>query len=374
VVVGHITVLNDGAPVTAMCDVIFTDGDKHEKGSVPIVWNGWIFADVKTGPTYLSTVTCRLEGAMTGVATYKASDLQFDVLGDGKITYFGHVRIDLNHKPSGGGAVAEGASEAARREGDRAIQNAISHGGSPTAAALGAGAGAIAGAVLVEFGTNLVEHFRERGENAEGEVHSRLKEARNAYELRYGRPAGGLKIQISLAGGGPPATADPPTNAAGFELGKGAGAAEAQCTGAGLVWQKLDEERFSCSGAPRDLGAPMTATLTTCAGAICEVTLNASADAADWGTLAERFSRLSRNLEWLHGYERQRTVTPLDDCADEPKRCFDAGRARRSATWRWNWDSYDKQSVSLVVDGGPRDGSPSLRVVYRTAPAIKRKP
>ncbi len=160
-----------------------------------------------------------------------------------------------------------------------------------------------------------------------------------------------------------------PYSAAGFALGKDVAAAEASCAAASLAWQKLDERHFSCSGAPVDLGTPVTVTLTACAGAICEVAVHGSSKGATWSALLAQFTTFSGQLEASYGDDNERASEALGDCTEEPGRCFAAGRARSSVTWTW----ADKYSVSVVLDGGPLGGAPSLSIVSATAALVDAK-
>ena len=186
-----------------------------------------------------------------------------------------------------------------------------------------------------------------------------------------------VRISPAPAAASPPAPAtesppvlaagSSPESAAGFALGSDAAAAEARCTGASFVWQKVNDRQFSCSGAPADVGVPATVTLTTCSGLVCKVSVNGSADGAAWGALVDRFGALSALLEGNHGNQVERETKPLKDCTEEVSACFAAGRVRKSTTWRWS----DKHSVSLVLWGGPVGGPPELRIYYYTAAYTK---
>jgi hypothetical protein len=173
----------------------------------------------------------------------------------------------------------------------------------------------------------------------------------------------------AIAAGSPPALAagSSPESAAGFSLGSDAAAAEARCTGASFVWQKVNDRQFSCSGAPADVGVPATVTLTTCSGVVCKVAVNGSVDSAAWSALVERFGALSARLEGSLGKKVERETKPLKDCTDGVPACFAAGRVRRSTTWRWS----DNNSVSLVLWGGQVGGAPELRIYYYTAAYTK---
>jgi hypothetical protein len=114
---------------------------------------------------------------------------------------------------------------------------------------------------------------------------------------------------------------------------------------------------------------PVTVNLTTCSGLVCKVAVNGSSDGAAWGALMERFNKLSTLLAGSHGDRVQRTTKRMKDCTQKMRACFAAGRGHKEATWRWP----DKQSVSLVLSGGPVAGAPELRVFYYSA-AYKENP
>lgn len=206
-------------------------------------------------------------------------------------------------------------------------------------------------------------------------IQDRFSEAVLQYQVRYGKNARALKAEVAILSNsrgavGVFANASPPAVAAGFALGGDLAAAQIRCTDAGLTWQQLGDDAASCSGAAVDLGMPITVKLTTCGGAICGVVMEASADGAAWSTLAQRFTKLARLLEKEHGNQFDRVTRALEGCTTGSANCATSGRALKSETWRWP----DKHSVSLVLDGGPLGGVPSLRVVYHTGAYIERKP
>jgi len=335
-VFGHIKVVNKGQEVTQDCYVELTDEVQRRKAYMSLDDTGWVFTAVNRGPTCLSRVICTLGGFARYNAEYSGRDLRFNVPGDGKIAYFGNVWVDLrsDREDSAAGAALLGAM------------------------------GLVGGIASALISSNEVD-------NPQAGVVNLFDEAVGVYGNRYGEQARALEPVISLAGK-PMASPSrpPPASAAGFALGKDVAAAEARCTGAGFRWHELDDGRFSCSGAPTDLGVPATVELTACAEAVCKVEVNASADGAAWSALVERFMKLSKLLEGSHGDQQKRETHSLDDCADGVQRCFNAGRVRTSATWSWS----DKQRVSLMLDGGPQGGAPSLSLVYGAAARLLGKP
>lgn len=155
----------------------------------------------------------------------------------------------------------------------------------------------------------------------------------------------------------------PPVTAAGFELGKDVALAEERCTGAGHTWEALENGEFSCSSAPVDLGVPVTVKLAACAGVVCKVVVNASADRAPWSALLPRFRQLSELLKKEIGVTHRRETKAINGCTDKMSDCFAAGNVRTSVTWRWP----NKEVVSLILDGGLPGGAPVLGVFYGTA-------
>lgn len=368
---GRVIVTNKGENITEECDVHFGGDDEARKAQTdkppqrddpyggmfsgpsgapgqagsPVIVSldetGWIFTTVNTGPTYLKQVSCSL-GGMSKFPVYRSSDLQFPVHGGDRIAYFGNVVVDADYDDSSG-AVAAGVL-------------------------LG---GAVGGLIASIAAADRLEHG-----SAQAEVANRFDDAVGEYQLRFGREGAALKPYASIAGGGlhaagdPPPSPDPPEAMAGFAFGKDIGAAMGRCSGDGLEWQELGEGRFWCSGAPADLGVPVTVKLAACGGVVCEIAMNAGSDGAGWSTLVERFNTLSRRFDAAFGSPHQRRLDPLGDCTDGPEACFDAGRARRSALWRWPGG----RNISLWLDGGAREDAPWLRVVYGTAAPPGGKP
>lgn len=322
---GRVAIVSKGnaAPI---CSVVFSDEDGERKGAASLKESDWVFITLKPGPTYISTFVCAIG---TSIAQYETRALKFDVPGGDRLVYFGHVDVDMDSDRSGVAFVLGGLAGLA------------------------------------------VDALEASAENPQHEVQNKFEVAVIEYRKRYGQQAGALKPEVSIAGNHlASASARPRAGAAGFALGKDVAAAEARCTGANLTWQKLDDRRFSCSGAPIDLGLPVTVQLTRCAGVLCEVAVNGSSDGAAWSALVERFTKLSKRLDGDHGEQPQRGSLSLDDCADGIESCFAAGRARTSAMWWWP----DRTSVSLVLDGGPPGSLPSLSLVYGSAALREGKP
>ncbi len=155
----------------------------------------------------------------------------------------------------------------------------------------------------------------------------------------------GIIVDVDAAPSEEPAGA-PPGIAAGFSLGKGVAAAEARCTEAHLKWSRLDDDHFSCSGTPAGISVPATVTLGACAGTICEVVVNASADGAGWKDSGEALRR-ARRASWRGATaprrgataRRSRTAPASSTSASPPAARARApcgrGHAGRASRSRW---------------------------------------
>jgi hypothetical protein len=358
---GRVKVVNEGEPLTEDCTITFLNEDTQDETTMELDNRGWVFTTVAPGPTYLSSIDCRLAGTPTGKVDYSTRSLAFQATGSGRIVYFGHIWIDMQTATLSKGdrfaaSVAKGffptlTSGYSQEELARRYAMSAEPGKAPSTAPPMPNADVFAADVQNNFDAAVVE-----------------------YQRRYDGDAHLLKPEVSIAG----ASADaigvlgagaPPTLALGFALGGDRADAEARCARAGLTLQHLDDGAASCNGAALD-GVPMNLKLTFCAGAICEVTADAGADGAPWSTLLQRFGKLTRRLAQNHGDKHQRKTRPLAGCALSAGDCVVSGRVFKSATWRWP----NKQQVALVLDGGPPAGAPSLRVVYRTGALVEGKP
>lgn len=309
---GRIKVENKNEDVTGKCTFELTDASGQRKAATKLADDGWVFLAVRSGVTYISRVDCYLGYP----ASYTTRALHFEVPGGDKIVYFGHVAFDLK---------SEGPAVSA-----------------DTAVAVG---GLVGAALLLPTG---------EGKDAQYRSENHFDEAVRQYNGRYGELASRLKPEMSIVD-----EHSPPT-AMGFAFDTSEAVAEARCKRASLTWQKLGEGKFSCSGAPIDLGVPVSVELLACSGFICDVTANAGGDGATWSELFQRFNKLTQLLVLRYGDPQQRSTTALDGCLGVPNDCLAQGRARTSLTWRWS----DKHTVSLVLDGGPVTGPTSLSVVF----------
>ena len=321
---GRVTGFKDQEDVTDHCRVVFTGADKVTKKYLALDKTGWIFTGMEPGTTYLSRVSC-------GFRRLDMKELRFDVPGAGKIAYFGHIRV---------------------------VFPVATSGPSGTEASIGAAfffGGVIGSAILAGSRENLL-----KAPDPWYHVRDGYDEALTEYRARYGAEASALQPVVSIVPGAPAKLKPAPATLAGFSVGKDIVTSEASCTGAGLVWQKLDDGQFSCSKALVDLGVPATVKLTTCAQTVSRITVDASSDHAAWSALTARLVKLSRFFAKSYGDSHSRDTNSLDDCNEEIRSCFAKGRARTSEIWRWRED----QSLTLVLDGGPPGSGPSLTVVH----------
>lgn len=260
--------------------------------------------------------------ASLGIAEFATQNLVFDVHGGGHLVYLGHVVVDMRGK------------------------NPME---------------------LASPQPNLEDEFNRVDRHPQATVEDHFDQAVLEYQRRYGSAAAALTPEADVAhrpfvyAGG---TA--PTAIGGFELGQDLRQAEAVCTGAHLAWDKLPDHGFSCGGTPVATFTPATVRITACADTVCAIAVDASD--STWSTLVERFGSAISALEHGRDPRPERHSDSLPDCNDGLKSCFAAGRARTSATWHWP----GRRMVSVVLDGGPRDGAPSLVLTYAAgAPNVR---
>lgn len=336
---GRVNAFMDRKDVTEGCRIFLTAGTVKSTQTLVLDRGGWVFTAVEPGPATLFRVECAGQ-------KLDAEDLKFNVPAGGKIAYFGHIRVIF---PNASGPAGDTA-------------------------------GAVAGAILAGALTgrdrrpHLVDSAPAPATDAPDawyRVNDSYTEAVTEYLTRFGADSRALEPVSSIVTGGAPPVPEPaPATFLGFTPGKKVAAAEASCTGAGLVWKTVEDELYSCSNTPVDTGIPVTADIATCAGNVSEIALNANPDGAAWSALVQRFVKLSTLLAGSHGQPHQRDTAALDDCTEEIERCFARGRVRTSATWRWP----DRQNLTIRLDGGPAGGAPSLTVVYNAAALCRAKP
>jgi hypothetical protein len=156
------------------------------------------------------------------------------------------------------------------------------------------------------------------------------------------------------------ATSPPPQGAAGFTLGADAKAVEKLCADAGLTWSPAPGGRFSCSGAPTDVGFPTTTTATLCDGKLCGIALDAARDGSPWPDLVKRFTELLGSLEAKYGHPQAQATKPIDDCTETTQTCFEKGRVKTLASWKW----ANGDTIELTLSGGAPGSRPELWIVY----------
>jgi hypothetical protein len=171
--------------------------------------------------------------------------------------------------------------------------------------------------------------------------------------------------------GPPPAAASngtaPPRGAAGFTFGADAGSVEQVCRAAGLAWKAEAGDRFSCSGAPTDVGFPVATSGKLCGGKLCSIRIDGARDAT-WAQLAERFASLRTSLTAKYGNPAAQATGRREDCNDDVSACFERGRIKTDAAWRWR----SGEAIDLVLDGGAAGARPELWVVYGTPANVPR--
>jgi hypothetical protein len=171
VVMGRVQIFAEQREVTRDCKVGLSGEGLRDVRIKPDV-AGWIFVSVPKGEARISSVDC-------GAKSY-VSGLEFDVPGEGRTTYFGHVRLDLHPETQ---RVPSSNVEQGIANGMRSVPPTI------TGAAVGSAVGVVALLLLsdtVAVGRPIVE------------VEDKTYEAVAAYQARYGRPPKALVV--SLAG------------------------------------------------------------------------------------------------------------------------------------------------------------------------------
>jgi hypothetical protein len=343
---GRIEVFNDGAPVKSGCTVRLTGDGGSEKAAVSLDEDGWVFTTVTRGLTHVSDVTCAI-----GVATpsYRSRAHAFVVIGQNKIVYFGHLRIDMHTNPY----VKPEPSERAEVGAETAQVARLLVGG-----ILGE---LIAGAIVQ--GT-----ADKSAPSGTADVFDRFDDAKLVYEARDMRGESALRPVARIAGEPINAAKLAPPSVAGFTLGDDVAKAEKLCTGAGHTWQKLEAKKnypkYSCSGPAAGVGAPVTVEIGVCGKSVCKIALDGNPESGAWETVVPRFVELAKPLIQVSGKPHDRSVQPLKDCKTEMEveKCFGRGRARVSLAWSWN----DGRSASVTLDGGTVGKAPTLSLVYRS--------
>ncbi|EYF06124.1 hypothetical protein [Chondromyces apiculatus] len=143
------------------------------------------------------------------------------------------------------------------------------------------------------------------------------------------------------------ATSEVPQEVGGFRLGWSVEEAVKVCTAAGHAWQARSQTSYGCSGVPEDLGAPTTAQLDFCAGALCTIDLAAKQPRATAAQLEERLRAHEGKLAQKYGAATYRKGEIPADCGKDPAAC-----ARESASHTvvaWGWPSGHEVELSVDV-------------------------
>lgn len=177
-VIGHVSVFHKGADITSSCRIELRD-DEHRTVVAPLADDGWVLASLPLGGANLFGVRC--DGRRFSYRTYS---LGFGVQGEGRTTYFGHVRFDVESEA----AIIDvppGAREDAIRQG-KAVPTTLH----PTVQS------------GIAYGTMLAIDALIASTAVDGDdgssVENKVYEAVDAYRARYNaRPA---QLVVSLAG------------------------------------------------------------------------------------------------------------------------------------------------------------------------------
>ena len=182
VVMGRLQIFADGSEITNACVVGLRGADKQMLEVHPDV-AGWIYASMAPGKAEIATV------GHDGI-THRPG-LEFHVAGDGRMTYFGHVRLELQLRPATGSSDAQHAVAEGMRAGGESIANMPN-------LSLGAAVGATAALSAVGVvAMALLSDGQEAGATIH-EVEDKTYEAVAAYTTRYHkRPK---DPSVSLAG------------------------------------------------------------------------------------------------------------------------------------------------------------------------------
>jgi hypothetical protein len=325
-VFGVISAVNQGREIISGCTARFSGADPARSRELLLDETGWVFTTLPLGPMSLASLDCGEK------LTYAPKSLVTHVRGAGKIAYFGRVQVDFDYTPPDAEVGAAGA-------------------------ALG---GALGGALRAAAATT-----EQRGDPAL-HLSNRFALDRAEYLRRFPADAAALQAEIDLfAEGRTIPTLPAPTSGVGFPLGQPRAAAQAACLAAASTWS-AEQSGFSCSGPALDLGMPARVKLRLCGEKVCEIVVDVGADGADWKALAPRYGALVQRLTRDLGPRLARTTRALSDCDKGISDCFALGRVSSSLRWRWP----DRHLVSLILDGGPAGGPPSLFVRYQTPAAL----
>lgn len=93
---GHFTVLAGSADATSSCYVEIADQHQQRLSYISLDKSGWLFASVRPGPAYISSVLCpRIQGNL-GVPLFRYPPRGvINVPATPRIAYFGHVQLNF---------------------------------------------------------------------------------------------------------------------------------------------------------------------------------------------------------------------------------------------------------------------------------------
>jgi hypothetical protein len=182
---GRLQIFADGSEITHSCTVGLHGADEQTLQVRPDV-AGWIYASMPPGKAEIATVDHAGRTHRPG--------LEFHVAGDGRMTYFGHVRLELQLRPATGSADGLNAQYAVG-EGMRAGSDSIAN--MPNLS-LGAAVGATAAVTAVGVVAMVLLSDAEVAGTTKTEVEDKTYEAVAAYSTHYHkRPK---DPSVSLAG------------------------------------------------------------------------------------------------------------------------------------------------------------------------------
>ncbi|WP_437957518.1 hypothetical protein WME76_40405 [Sorangium sp. So ce119] len=324
-VFGNIRVVYRSETITDQCRVIFAD-EKGKQTQAPLDETGWVFTSVKRGTTSVAAIAC-YDGRLD-------PGISFDVPGDGKIVYFGHVYVELAHHKTDWSNVTLGFI-------------------------LAGGIGA-----AVATATQPVRHDPTTTGVERADL---FDEARREYEGRYGKQAALLKPDDAAAFAnsrllpGQHGSLAAPPGAVPFVFGTWNWQAAELCKQEGRKWTENDG-RARCSGST-SAGIPgATSQLEFADGRLSavELVISTPEDAEGWSqTFRDTHAELVRH----YGKPAERSFVVPDECkaAEQFMGCVADGRVTASASWSLD----DGRSVAMSVAGA---SSSTIHVRLTAAP------
>lgn len=227
VVMGRVQIFADGRDVTQSCTVGLSKGAGREVLVRPDA-SGWVFAAMPQGEARISSVDCDAKSFTMG--------LEFDVPGDGRTTYFGHVRLDLHHETR---STVSSTNATAIGQGMRAAPPTVQ------GAAVATAVGVVAMALLSDS---------VAAAPPTAEVDDKTYEASAAYHSRYGKAPKALVVALAGSSFSSDASLSPAVQKSGDVI-----YTEASFGGVRLTWLAVSNQqgkaalrvqRFVRQGAP----------------------------------------------------------------------------------------------------------------------------